>query len=191
MIHGDYIGLMLILLVAAMFTAAVFFWKGLDLPLSSRHWAGPFAAVGLPAFLIGLHMVLVWPMPGKASFANVAFGEPMVLLGTIFLGAALAMAKGWDLLPMGILAFLTGIVSVIIGAQIYNVGLTLSPPMTAAGFILTGVCGVVAPLVLMQREFRLLRQVYALLLAAAGALWAVTAFAAYWGHIGAFAKAAG
>ncbi len=187
---NDYLTLKLVNMTAGLLLLAGYFLWGMDHP-GQRHWAAAFAMVGLVAFLTGLHMTWTWPLPKLAEanlqWANIAFGEMSVLLGVLFLGAALAVGLRWSLLPVGVYAFLAGATAILVGVRIAGLGLTNAPVLTAVGFGLTGLAGVLTPFVVSLRG-RALRIVGALVLAAAAVVWAVTGYLGYWVHLERFSK---
>jgi putative membrane protein len=179
----DYITLLLINMVAGYFLLSAYVAMGLDDPLDKR-WAPGFAVVGLIAFVFGLHMALTWPVIGQY---NSAFGEMSVLYGVIFLGAALAIAKGWSLASVAVFAFFPGAAAVLLGVRIMDLNLTQTPRLAGTGFILSGLGGVfAAPTLLYLRSSRLYRGLAALVLLAAAAVWAHIGYHAYWGHMESF-----
>jgi putative membrane protein len=114
---------------------------------------------------------------------NSAFGEMSVLLGVLWLGLALALAKKWELLPLAIFALFAGAAAALLGIRILDLGLTAKPPLSAAGFILCGICGIFSPLVVWQNSNRGLRLIGTLVLFAASGIWALTGYLAYWMHM--------
>jgi putative membrane protein len=58
--------------------------------------------------------------------------------------------------------------------------------LSGVGFILTGSAGVFAGVVLSRRKSMVIRTIGALVLAAAAAIWALTGYMGYWGHMAAF-----
>jgi len=179
----DYLTLMLVVMVAALIGVALFFWRGMD-SSDRRGWAALFGATGMVLFLAGLHMATTWPISlERLVFANAAFGECAALLGAILLATALSLAKGWDLRPVSILALVAGAIGILVGVRIANLGLTAAPALSATGFILTGLGGMLAPLVLCIPRAVLIRRFAAVLLLIAAGLWSVTAGGAYWMHI--------
>ena len=68
-----------------------------------KQWIPGFGITGAIALTTGLHMIFTWPVIG--SF-NIAFGEPSVLFGILFVGTAIALAQGWELFTLAIYAFL-------------------------------------------------------------------------------------
>src|SRR3990167_8018473 len=91
----DYVPLMLINMSAGLFLLAYCLKIG-SKPIG-KEWSAGFLMSGLVALICGFHMVFNWPLPGSY---NVAFGELSVLLGILFAGAGIAIARGWDLSPV-------------------------------------------------------------------------------------------
>lgn len=181
----DYVALLLINMVAGFFLLSAYVAMGLDDPLDKR-WAPGFAIVGFIAFVFGLHMALTWPLPGPYSFA---YGDMSVLFGAVFLGAAIAIAKGWSLASVTVFAFFAGVAAVVLGFRIMDLGLTQTPRLTGIGFILSGAAGVfAAPTLLYLRENRLFRAVAALVVLAPAAIWASIGYHAYWTHMESMAE---
>ena len=180
----DYVALMLINMVAGLFILGCYVYKGLD-DKDQKRWAPAFCMSGLIALLSGFHMIWHWPLPGSY---NSAYGETSVLLGVLFLTAGIAIAKGWDLTIISIYAFFSGIVPIIIGAQIIHLGLTKFPTISGIGFILSGLGGISTPLVLYFRSNRTLRLIVAIILLLAALIWAQIGYIEYWGHLADFAK---
>ena len=188
----DYISLMLVNMVAGLFILAHFVYAGVNQEDRTR-WVPGFAAVGLVAVVTGFHMALTWPIPrmetANLTFANVAFGETTVLLGVLFLSAALACAMKWRLDAIAIYAFFAGLAAVVVGVQIWCLGLTASPRLAGTGFVLTGLSGVLfCPIACCLRDRKEARVALTLLLVVAGLLWALVAYKAYWGHLASFSQ---
>jgi len=184
----DYLTLMLINMTAGLVVLADYVYRGI-VAEDKRPWAAGFAITGFVAVATGLHMSFSWPLPGSH---NVLFGEPTVLFGTLFLGAALALSNEWSMGPVAIYAFFAGLVAVVLGVRLIDMGLTRSPVMAGVGYILSGLGGLLAWLccllhpVVSLRSSRTLRIVGALVLLGAAAIWALTGYAAYWDHIESF-----
>jgi putative membrane protein len=175
----DYVSLMLINMTAGLFILALFLLKDIDRE-NNRFWAPAFALPGMIAVICGFAMTFSWPLPKPY---NIAYGETSVILGFLFLAAALSIAKGWELFPLGIYAFFAGLVGVIIGIRIINLGLTNGPLISGIGFILTGAGGIFAELIILNRHRKWLRIVAAVVLIAAAIIWARTGYLAYWMHL--------
>jgi putative membrane protein len=175
----DYVALMLVNMTAGFVVLAVFLLSGLN--GERRRWATPFAMVGLVAFLCGLHMIFRWPLPGAY---NSAFGETSVLLGVIYLGIALSLAKEWNLAPLAFYGVLAAAVAVILGVRILDLKMTAQPQLSGVGFILSGLGGILAALAFCAPTGKGLRAMGALALILAAIIWALTGFMAYWMHMG-------
>jgi len=174
----DYVALLLVNMTAGFVALAFFLLAGLD--GERKRWATPFAMVGLVAFLCGLHMIFRWPLPGPY---NSAFGETSVLLGVIYLGIALSLAKEWNLAPLAIYGILAALVAVVLGVCILDLKMTAKPTISGVGFILSGLGGILASLAFCAPTSKALRLTGALALILAAIIWALTGFGAYWMHM--------
>jgi putative membrane protein len=180
----DYLTLLMINLTAGTALLAYFILRGVS-GENSKPFAAGFGVVGLIAFLGGGHMALHWPLPGSH---NIAFGESSLLFGAVFLGAALALAKGWDLMPVAIFAFFAGVQAVLVGVRIIDLGLTKHPIASGIGFILAGMGGVAAaPGLNLLKKNQTFRYLAAGVLIVVTAFWAYTFYNALWGHLESFA----
>jgi putative membrane protein len=181
----DYLTLMLINMTAGLVVLADYVYRGI-VAQDRRRWAAGFGITGFIAVSTGLHMSLNWPLPGSH---NVLFGEPTVLFGALFLGAALALWKEWELGSVAIYAFFAGAVAVLLGVRIIDLGLTRSPVVAGMGYVLSGGGGMLAWLCCLLhprvglRTSQGLRTIGALILLAAAAIWALIGYGAYWEHI--------
>jgi putative membrane protein len=175
----DYVTLLLINMAAALAVLAGFLWRGLTSP-SRAEWAPAFGVCGLVATVGGFAMSFTWPIP--APFGEI-YGEPSVLLGVLFLGAAWTLARGGSFLPLAIYAVFAGAAAVVIGVRIIDLALVPNAIMPGAGFILTGLAGALAGVVLGKPQARPLRVVGSLVLLALAALWAVTGYYGVWLHM--------
>jgi putative membrane protein len=179
----DYISLMLINMVAGLVLLADFVYRGLD-GANLKRWIPGFGLVGGIALVTGLHMTLTWPLPG--SF-NISFGETTVLFGALYIAAAIAIAQGWDLLTIAIYAFFAGLMSVVVGFRIVDLGQTRQPLIAGLGFILTGAAGMLtAPTLVFFRYQKLWRLAGTITLLVAALIWAITGYQALWGHMEGF-----
>jgi len=171
--------LMLINMVAGFVLLILYIGFGLGRG-DQRRWVPGFAMTGLVALLTGLYTIWRWPLPGSY---NIAFGEMTVLFGIIYLGAALALALGGNLLSVAVYATLAGLAAIVVGVRIINLGMTLQPVMAGVGFILAGASG---PLLLACHYApanRALRWIAVVALALAALIFALTGYMAYWGHL--------
>jgi len=181
----DYLTVMLINMVAGLVLLAGYVLLGLP-QTDQRLWAPGFAAVGLVAIATGLHMTLTWPLRGDKpglEWANVAFGEPTLLLGALFAAAALATALGWRLHAVAVCGAFAGAAAIVIGVAIASLKLTAMPTLAATGFILTGAAAILMPLAVWFSRFLPTRALVAALLAAAAAIWAIVGYGGLWMHL--------
>jgi putative membrane protein len=175
----DYVTLMLVNMTIGYFLLGCFVWRGLDHE-DRVNWAPAFAITGLVAAACGFLMTFTSPLPKPYSMA---YGEMSVLLGVLFLGTAWALARGWELMPLAIYGFFAGAAAVLLGVRIIELRLTLTPLLSGIGFILSGAAGMFSPVVVWQSEQKGLRVIAAVTLFAAAAIWAFTAYGAYWMHM--------
>ncbi|MFW6061213.1 MAG: DUF981 family protein [Planctomycetota bacterium] len=191
----DYITLMLIDTVAALMVLGLFFLLGVDSP-RRKTWIPALFATGLIALITGSHMTLTWPIQNVAEadfglkVANLAYGEPTLMLGALLWGVAWALAKDLRLTSLGVLSLLLGGVSILIGIFMWVEQVPKGPVLSGLAFVLTGSGGVLAlPAVLLPKQ-RWLGVVTALVLFGAAALLAVIGYGAYWSHLGRYAAPA-
>jgi putative membrane protein len=186
----DYLTLLLVNMTAGLFVLAYYVYRGIGAE-DTKRWVPGFAMTGFIAVVAGLRMTFTWPLSGSY---NVAFGEMSVLFGMLFLGAALALWKGWEMRTVSIYAFFAGLAAGVVGARVISLGMTKSPVVSGIGFILTGLGGLFAWLcclaepILSLRTNRTLRVIGALVLIAAAVIWAFTGYGAYWDHLESFSK---
>ncbi|MBD2095751.1 DUF981 domain-containing protein [Trichocoleus sp. FACHB-591] len=178
----DYITLMLINLAAGLALLAAYVYFGLG-ESNQRRWIPGFGVVGAIALATGLHMTLTWPVIG--SF-NIAFGETTVLFGILFAGTSLTLAMGLDLLTLGVYGFFAGLVSLIIGFRIINLGAIPISLLAGIGFILVGLGGVFSAPTLYFQKNRLLRSVGAIVFIAATLIFTFIGLSSYWAHLANF-----
>lgn len=182
MIH-DYVTLMLINMAAGLIVLAVFLVKALGTP-SAKAYAVPFAAVGLVATITGGHMTFTWPLPGAY---NILFGETSILLGVLYLTAAWALSRDLGLGALGTYAAVASALAVLLGLRMLDLGMTQMPALSAGGFILTGVGGLLTALCLARPMRRLRRYLAAIALLLAAGVWAFIGLGAFWMHLKTFA----
>ncbi|PZV09018.1 MAG: hypothetical protein DCF22_19235 [Leptolyngbya sp.] len=178
----DYLTLMLINMVAGLVLLAAYVYFGLG-SSNQRRWIPGFGVVGAIALVTGLHMTLTWPIVG--SF-NIAFGETTVLFGILFVATSLALAMDWELTTLGIYGFFAGLVSLLIGVRIINLGLTPIPLPVGTAFILVGLGGVFSAPTLYLKKNRLLRLIGAIVLVVAALIFAFIGLSSYWVHLANF-----
>jgi putative membrane protein len=181
----DYVSLLLINAMAGYFLLAYYVYLGLDDPNQTK-WAPGFLMVGVISAVFGGIMAVTWPLPGPYSSA---YSEMSVLLGIVFLGAGVAMAKGWDLTTVACYAFFAGLAAIVVGVRIIHLRLTLNPTLSGAGFILSGIVGVcAAPTLAYMKSNRGFRTLGAIVVVAAALIWAATVYPEYWTHMKMFGK---
>jgi putative membrane protein len=178
----DYVALMLVNLSASLVLLALFVLKFLS--SDGKRLAPGFLVTGFIAAATGLHMIFTWPLP---SSYNIAFGELYVMFAVVIFVVGLALARGWDLLPLSIFAVFAGLASVVVGVRIAQRGMTNSPPLATLGFVLTGLAAILSLPLYMAKNSRILKAVVIVLLVAAAAIWAFIGFGAYWKHLESFA----
>jgi putative membrane protein len=179
----DYVALMLLNMTAGFAVLALFLLMGLQ--GDRKRWVAPFAMVGLVAAVCGFEMIFTWPLMGAY---NSAFGETSVLLGIIYLGIALSLAKEWNLAPIAIYGILAGLVAIVLGVRIMDLKMTMKPELSGVGFIISGLGGILAVLAFCAPAKKALRSTGAVALLLAALIWAMTAYLAYWGHMENFSK---
>ncbi|MBD1865437.1 MULTISPECIES: DUF981 family protein [Trichocoleus] len=178
----DYITLMLINLAAGLALLAAYVYFGLG-ESNQRRWIPGFGVVGAIALVTGLHMTLTWPVIG--SF-NIAFGETTVLFGILLVGTSLALAMGWDLLTLGAYGFFAGLVSLVIGFRIINLGAIPISLLAGLGFILVGLGGVFSAPTLYFKKNWFLRSIGAIVLITAALIFTFIGLSSYWAHLANF-----
>ncbi len=182
----DYLTVMLLNLAAGLVVLGflVFKLKNFETVNKSQFVPG-FAITGFIGVVTGFHMIFTWPLPG--SF-NIAFGEMSLLFSVLFIGAALALAKDWDLITVTIYALFAGAAAILLGLRIVNMELTKHPMMSGLGFIFTGIAGVLSTPAYLLRKSRIVTIIALIVLAIAVIIWIMTAYGAYWGHMDSFSK---
>jgi putative membrane protein len=181
----DYLTLIMINLVAGTALLAYYIAFGLDAK-DQRSYAAGFGLVGLLGLVLGLTLTFNWPLPGSY---NVPFGETTTLFGAVFLGTAIALAMGWDLIPVSIYSFFAGIDAVLVGIRLISLNMTQEPLISGAGFIVAGLGGIFAfPFLKWFKGNKFLRYAGAVVVLVSAAIWAVTFYGALWGHMASFAK---
>jgi putative membrane protein len=148
-----------------------------------RRYAAGFGLVGLVGVILGLVLILTWPLPGSY---NIAYGEATTLFGAVFLVTGFSLFHRFDLRPVAVYAFFAGVYAVIVGIRIITLGLAKEALISGVGFILAGLGGVLAypffPL-LQNRTFRLLAGIVLVITAL---LWAIPFYNSLWVHLESF-----
>jgi putative membrane protein len=86
--------------------------------------AVPLGGLGVVVASIGLWGEVVWPLPGSY---NILFFDPYLLLGVVLIGFAVSVGFRWRTQYIGLLAAMTGLLSIYYGANAYHLGLTKEP----------------------------------------------------------------
>ena len=181
----DFLTLLLVNMTAGYVLLALYIHKGLHDP-QQNSWGLGFSATGIVALVFGSYILFTWPLPGAY---NSAYGETSALLGTIFLAAGVGMIKRWDLRAIAGYAFFPGVAAVVLGLRIIDLDMTKAPLLSGVGFILSGLGGICAlPVLAYFKENQNVRLVGTIVMLAAAAIWAATAYPGLWGHMESFAK---
>lgn len=181
----DYLTVLMINLAAGTALLAYFVLKGITSE-DNKGFAAAFGVVGLVAVLGGMQMTFNWPLPGSY---NIAYGETTLLFGAVFLGAALALGKGWDLMPISIYAFFAGVNALVVGFRIIDLPLSKHPVLTGIGFILAGLGGIAAaPGLQLLKKNQNFRYLAAAVLLVTSIFWAYTFYNSLWGHLDSFSS---
>ncbi len=175
----NYLTLIIIDLVAGFGLLAYFLAIGLDTE-KGKGLAAAFAGVGLLNLILGLAVTLTWPLPGSY---NIAFGEATAMFGIVFLFAGLALARGWDLYPITLLAFFFGLYVLIAAWGIYSLEMTRSPLVNAVNYALAGATAVLAPLGWKRRENSTITRAGAVLAAITALSWFIVFYGTLLGHL--------
>ncbi|MDD5399103.1 MAG: DUF981 family protein, partial [Dehalococcoidia bacterium] len=93
-----------------------------------------------------------------------------------------------DLFAVGIYAFFSSLVPMVIGPRFIMLGMTPQPLVAGTGFVLSGIAGILTAVNYSLHTSKFLRLVTAIVLVVAGVIWAFTAYAAIWEHLGTFSK---
>ncbi len=179
----DYVALMLVNLTIAMVLVALYFAKYIN--ENPKVLAPGLLLTGFVGLVTGLHMIFFWPLP---SSYNIAFGELMVLYAALLVFTGIAFLADWELLSMGIVAVLGGVVSVIVGVRVFNRGMTKEPLVAALGYVATGAAGILSLPAYLTKKSPVLRMLAALAALGAAIIWAITGYGSYWAHLESFAK---
>jgi len=175
----DYVTLMLVNQVAGLVLLACWLFFDADSP-RERRWVPGLAMAGFLSLATGLHMVFTWPLPGAF---NILYGEMAVFFGILLLGLVFVLVAGLDLLPVAIYAAFAGLAAVLVGIQVYQLGLTHNPPLSGTAFVWMGVIGLVAVPMLRLRGLPAFRVFGAVGLLIGAVLWGVVGYMAYWHHV--------
>lgn len=180
----DYLAVMLVTVGIGLALLAFYLYFAPD---ESRRqtWGGGFLVVGLVLFLLALHIDLYWILPGSY---NIAFGEPALLFGAIYGIAGILLLMKQDLLGPAVVGFFAGIVPVVVGIRLMNMGMTNNPTLSGLGYIFAGLGGMLSLPAIGYRNQRGLVYIAVLVLLVAAVIFAYMGYGAFWSHLAAFAK---
>ncbi len=180
----DYLMVMLIGLASGFVILADLLYRNPE-PDHRQAWAGGFFAAGLLGLVTAVPMVLTWPLPGSY---NIAFGEPALFLSVAYIGAAITLAMRWNPVIPAIYAFFGGLLAVVLGVRIFNLGMTQEPLVTALGYVTAGLGGMLTLPAANWRHRRAFALTAAVLLCVAAIIFLAMGYEAAWSHLASFAK---
>ncbi len=180
----DYLMVMLIGLASGFIMLADLLYRNPD-PEHRQAWAGGFFAAGLLGLVTSVPMILTWPLPGSY---NIAFGEPALFLSVAYIGAAITLAMRWNPVIPAVYVFFGGLLAVVLGIRIFDLGMTKEPLVTAIGYVAAGLGGMLTLPAANWRHRRILALSAAALLCLAAAIFLVMGYEAAWSHLSSFAS---
>jgi putative membrane protein len=179
----DYLTLIMINLVAGTALLAYYIAFGMD-SKDQRPYAAGFGIVGLLGLILGLVLSFTWPLPGSY---NIGYGEATTLFGAVFMATGVALAMGWDLIPVAIYSFFAGVDAIVVGVRIISLGLTKEPLISGVGFVLAGLGGLFAfPFLKWFKGNKTFRYIGAAVVLVTALVWAVTFYTSLWAHMASF-----
>ncbi len=180
----DYLAVMLVGLSSGFVILAHYLYRNPE-PGDRQAWAAGFFAAGLLGLVTSVPMIVNWPLPGSY---NIAFGEPALYLSVAFVGAGITLALRWDPLIPALYGFFGGLLAVVVGIRIGDLGMTSQPALTSIGYIAAGIGGMLTLPAINWRKQRGIAIVAAIFLGIAAVVFLFTGYAGYWGHLAQFAK---
>lgn len=180
----DYTGIMLVGIASGFVILADYLFRFPEAE-TRRPWAAGFFAAGLVGLVTSVPMILTWPLP---SSYNIAFGEAALFLSVAFLAAGVTLALSWEPLIPAIFGAFGGVMAVVIGLRLWDLGMTKEPALTGIGYIAAGMGGILTLPAIQFRRQRWVAVVAALLLIVAAVVFLVIGYGAYWSHLSDFAK---
>ncbi|MDD4635120.1 MAG: DUF981 domain-containing protein [Dehalococcoidales bacterium] len=184
-----YVTLMNANMAIALFLLAVFIFKGI-FSESARNFVPAFTITGAVAVATGMHMAFTAPMPGSW---NIAMGEPSILIGVLLLGTAWSISKSYSFAPLGVYGFGAGLVAMVVGYQVINLGLGSNPVPTGIVMLVAGFPGVLSlPAAFFAKSnpgiSRMIQWLAIILLVVAAGMLAYTSLNGYIGHLDSFSE---
>lgn len=180
----DYLALMLVTVGIGLALLAFYLYFQPD-ETRRQTWGGGFLTVGLVQFILALNIVEHWILP---SSYNIAFGEPALIFGAIFALTGILLLMKQDILGPAIVGFFAGLVPIIVGIRMMNMGMTSEPTLSGTGYILAGLGGMVTLPAIGYKNQRAITLIAALLLIVAAVIFCYMGYGAYWSHLASFAK---
>jgi len=180
----DYTGVMLVGLGAGFVVLAHYLYRNPERD-ERQAWAAAFFVSGLIGLVTSVPMILTWPLP---SSYNIAFGEPALFLSVAYIGAAITLALKWEPLLPALFGFFGGLIALVVGARIIDLGMTQAPLLSGLGYLSAGLGGCLTLPAINWRHIRWIALLAAILLGLAALVFLFTGYEAYWGHLAQFAK---
>lgn len=180
----DYTAVMLVGLGAGFVVLAHYLYRNPDED-QRQPWAAGFFAAGLLGLLTSVPMIVGWPLPGSY---NIAFGEPALFLSVAYIGAAITLTLRWEPLFPALYGFFGGLIALVVGVRIIDLGLTSEPLLSGIGYLAAGLGGCITLPAINWRDRRSYAMIAAVLLGIAAVIFLLIGYGAYWAHLTSFAK---
>ncbi len=180
----DYLAVMLVSVGIGLALLAFYLYFQPD---ESRRqtWGGGFLTIGLVLFFLALNIDLNWILP---SSYNIAFGEPALLFASVYSVTGILLLMKQDILGPSIVGFFAGLVPIIVGLRMINMGMTNEPALSGTGYILAGLGGMLNLPAIAYKNQRAIAIVAALVLIVGAVIFCYMGYGAFWSHLAAFAK---
>ncbi|MDA8345475.1 MAG: DUF981 domain-containing protein [Thermaerobacter sp.] len=180
----DYLAVMLVSVGVGLALLAFYLFFAPD-ESKRPTWGGAFLIIGLVLFFLALNIDLHWILP---SSYNIAFGEPALLFATIYSVAGILLLMKQDLLGPAIIGFFAGIVPIVVGLRMMNMGMTSEPGLSGTGYILAGLGGMLTLPAIGYKNQKTIVYLAALVLIVAAVIFCYMGYGAFWSHLASFAK---
>ena len=103
------------------------------------------------------------------------------------MAAAYTLARGWSLLPVGLLSFIVSIDPIVTGVRLISLHMTKEPVVSGLGFIFAGLTGLMAlPVTATVGGKKNLWWLLAVPALIAACIWATMAYPSIWEHLKSF-----
>lgn len=145
-----------------------------------QKWVPLFGMIGIIAFILGLHMIMTWPIPGSY---NIPYGELSILFGALFLGAAYALKNSLDLSLLTVYSFFVGALGILVGVRIAHLGLTKEPIISGVLFAASGLAAMLAFPIHRVKNKAFVHHIGATVMIIVSFGWLFYAYSAYWSHM--------